>query len=166
MSIFLVKHIEYIHIDDERLHVLTTCLKNKNYSHHSESDHNLIITKFKVAWTPFKSKVLEVFNYNSKESKEKFQKLTTDTKHLSQIVDMKKPVDIVTQKFLKRLKGFIHECFNKVKMVEKSNKELEHLYDKRKVLRNRKDMKGKTELEAVLNTQKSWLTKFSKKYKD
>ena len=42
-----------------------------------------------------------MFNYNSKESKEKCQKLTTDTKHLSQKVDMKKPVDIVTKKVSK-----------------------------------------------------------------
>ena len=65
----LVKHIEHIHIDDERLHVLTTRLKTKNGIHHSESDYNLITTKFKLTWTPFKSKVVEVFKYNSKESK-------------------------------------------------------------------------------------------------
>ena len=124
---------------------------NKGILQQKELVYNLIVTKLKVAWTPFKRKALEVFNYNSKESKERFQKLTTETKHLSQIVDMKKPLDIVTKKFLKRLKGFIHECFNKVKIVEKSKKELEHLYDKRRVLRNRKDMKGKTELEAVEN---------------
>ena len=77
--------------------------------------------------------------------------LTTETKQLSQIIDMKKPVNIVTKKFLKRLKGFIHECFTKVKIVEKSNKAIEHLYDKRRVLRNIKDLQGKKELEAVEN---------------
>ena len=82
----LVKDIEPIHIDDERLHVLTANVKTKNYIHHSESDHNLINTKFKLTWTPCKSKVVEVFKYNSKESK----KLTTETRQLSEIIDMKK----------------------------------------------------------------------------
>ena len=63
----LVKHIEQIHIDDERIHVLTANMKSKNYIHHSESDHNLINTKLKLTWTPYKSKVVEVFKYKSKE---------------------------------------------------------------------------------------------------
>ena len=78
----LVKHIEHIHIDDERLHVLTANMKTKNHIYHSESNHTLINTKFKLTWTPCKSKVVGVFKYNSKESKEKFKKITTETRHL------------------------------------------------------------------------------------
>ena len=136
----MIKDIEQIHIDDERVHVLTKNLKTKNGIHYSESDHHIINTKFKLTWTPSKSKVVEVFMYKNKDSKEKFKKLTSETKQLSQIVDMKKPLDIVTRKFLKRLKGFIHESFNKVKIVETANKELEHLYDKRRALRNQQGL--------------------------
>ena len=64
---------------------------------------------------------------------------------------MKKSVNILTKMFLKRVKGFIHECSIKIKIVEKSNKELEHLYDKRRILRNRQDLKGKQDLEDVEN---------------
>ena len=76
--------------------------------------------------------------YTNKDSKEKFKKLTSETKQLSQIVDMKKPLDTVKKKFLKRLKGFIYKSFEKVKIVETANKELKYLYDKRRVLRNQK----------------------------
>ena len=37
------------------------------------------------------------------------------------------------KKFLKGLKGYIHECFEKVKIVDKPNKELEELYKKKKL---------------------------------
>ena len=145
----MIKHIEHIHIDDERLHVLTKCMKTTNGNLYSESDHHIINTKFKLTWTPNKSKAIEVFMYNNKQSKLKFKKLTTDTKQLSEIVDMKKPLDIVTNKFIKRLKGFIHESFERVKIVEKPNKDLEHLYAKRRVLRNKKDLSSRKELEEV-----------------
>ena len=48
----MIKHIEQIHIDDERVHVLTKNLKTKNGIHYSESDHHIINTKFKLTWTP------------------------------------------------------------------------------------------------------------------
>jgi hypothetical protein len=78
-----------------------------------------------------------------------FKQVTTDTKHLSQIIDMEKPIDIVTNKFIKRLKGFIHQCFKKVKIIDKPDKQLENLYNKRRILRNKKDDKSKVELEDV-----------------
>ena len=60
-----------------------------------------------------------------------FKQVTTDTKHLSQIIDMEKPIDIVTNKFIKRLKGFIHQYFKKVKIIDKPDKPLENLYHKK-----------------------------------
>ena len=62
---------------------------------------------------------------------------------------MKKPIDIVTNEFLKRLKGFIHKCFKKVKIIDQPNKELEELYNKRRILRNRHDEASKIELDEV-----------------
>ena len=62
---------------------------------------------------------------------------------------MKKPIDIVTSKFLKRLKGFIYKCFKKVKIIDKPNKDLEQLYNKRRLLRNKQDVDSQNELEKV-----------------
>ena len=138
-----------IHIDDERLHVLTKNRKTKTGIDFSESDHNLIHTKFNLTWSSKKAKVTEVFKYNDKHSKDKFKQVTTNTKHLSQIIDMNKPLDVVINKFLKRLKGFIHECFQKVKIVDRPDTVLESLYNKRRILRNKKDTHSKSELEKV-----------------
>ena len=125
----LLEHMEKIHIDDQRLHVLTKNRKTKNGIDYSESDHNIINTRFKLTWSPNQGNIIEVFKYSDKIGKEKFKEATTHTKHLSQIIDMKKPINIVTNKFLKRLKGFIHQCFTKVKIVDKPDKQLESLYN-------------------------------------
>ena len=66
----LIEHMEHIHIDDERLHVLTKNRKTKAGIDFSESDHNLIHTKFNVTWSSKKAKVTELFKYNYKHSKD------------------------------------------------------------------------------------------------
>ena len=71
---------------------------------HIESDHNLINTQFKLTWTPTKNKVMEVFKYDDKASLDKFKLLTTETKHLSNVIDMKKSIHVVTRQ-TKILKG-------------------------------------------------------------
>jgi hypothetical protein len=145
----LIEHIIEIHIDEERVNVLTKNLKTKTGIEYIESDHNVINTKLKLSWSPDECKVIEVFKYADKEAQERFRKETTETNHLSSIINMKKPIDIVTNEFLKRLKGFIHKCFKKVKIIDQPNKELEELYNKRRILRNRHDEASKIELDEV-----------------
>ena len=145
----LIEHIESIHVDEKRIHVLTKNVKNKNGLECIQSDHNLIQTMLRLRWSPQECKVVEVFKYNDKEAKEKFKKLTTDTKQLSSIVDKDKPLDIVTKQLLKRINGFVHECFSKVKLTDKPNKDLERLYNKRTVLRTKSDAESKKQLESV-----------------
>ena len=123
----LLEHMDKIHIDDQRLHVLTKNRRTKNGIDYSESDHNIINTKFKLTWSLNQRKIIEVFKYNDKIGKVKFKEATTHTKHLSQIIDMKKPINVVTKKFLKKLKGFIHQCFTKVKIIDKPDEQLENL---------------------------------------
>ena len=90
-----------------------------------------------------------MFKYNDNEGRLKFKKVTSETKHLSEIIDMKKPLDVVANQFLKRLKGFIHECFTKVKITDHTNKDLEKLYDERRLLRQNKDNNSKKKLEKL-----------------
>ena len=141
--------MENIYIDDQRLHVLTKKRKTKNGIDYSESDHNIINTRFKLTWSPNQRNVIEVFKYNDKMGKEKFKKVTIYTQQLSQIIDMNMPINIVTNKVLKRLKGFIHQCFSKVKIIDEPDKELESLYDKRRILRHIRYNTSKAELEVV-----------------
>ena len=60
---------------------------------------------------------------------------------------MNQPIHIVTNQFLKRVKGIIHEGFKNVKIIDKSNEELKHLYNKRRILQNKTDENSKCELE-------------------
>ena len=56
---------------------------------------------------------------------------------------------ITPKKLLKRLKGFVAKSFEKVKIRDKPNKDLDRLYDKRRFLRTQKGDKAKFELKTV-----------------
>ena len=66
----LINHIEYIHIDDKREHVLTKLVKKGSHTKKSESDHNIIETRLNIP-TKF-SESVEVYNFKDKESQERF----------------------------------------------------------------------------------------------
>ena len=59
------------------------------------------------------------------------------------------PINIVTNKFIKRVKGFVHECFKKIRIEDKGDKTLEELYKQRRVLRSKTDENSKSKLEKV-----------------
>ena len=83
----LIKHIESIHIDDDRVNVLTTNHKTKTGTTMSKSDHNLIETKLNLKWNAKEAKVFEMFNFKDVESQKRFKYQTTNTAVLSNIVD-------------------------------------------------------------------------------
>ena len=68
----LMEHIDEIHVDDERTHVLTKNTKTKNGIVYSESDHNVINTKIRLKWYPQESKAVEVFKYSDKKALKMF----------------------------------------------------------------------------------------------
>ena len=147
----MIKHIEYIHVDDKRVHVLSKNMKTKTGIVRTESDHNMIITKLNIKWSPKEIKFVEMFNYKDKKALKLFKIETTKTDKLSKIIETDKPLHIVTKKFLKRLQGFVHQSFKKVKFFEKVDQQLEALYNKRRLLRTLTDDKSVEELEEVEN---------------
>ena len=147
----LIKYIEYIHVDDQRVHVLSKNVKTKNDTHYTQSDHNMINTKLNISWSPTENRVMEVFKFKDKAALEKFKYETTYTDKLSKIIDTDKPLDVVTKKFIKRLQGFIHKCFKKVRIVDKEDKKLEELYNKRRILRTKDDEASLIKLDEVEN---------------
>jgi hypothetical protein len=92
---------------------------------------------------------MEIFNYKDPKAQKLFKTVTTSTDQLSKLIDKNKPLNIVTKKFLKRLKGFVHQCFKKVRIVEKEDKQPEGLYNKRRVLRTKTDEDSLNKLEDV-----------------
>ena len=145
----LASHIEAVHVDEERLHVLTKNVKVGSVVKNTESDHNVVNTRLNITWCKTENEVMEIFNYKNKKAQEAFKLETTKTKELTKIVNMNKPLEVVTNKFLKRLKGFVHKCFKKVKIIDKPDDELEELFNKRRVLRNQSDYESQTKLEEL-----------------
>ena len=105
----LGKHIEYMHIDDKRIDVLTRLTKTATKQKRVESDHNVIDTKFNVPWNKKPEESIEVFNFKDTISQKNFFTHTERTKDLIKIFDSKKSLEVQTKKFLKRLDGFIHQ---------------------------------------------------------
>ena len=89
----LINHIEYIHIDDRREHVLTKLVKKGSHTKKSESDHNIIETRLNIPWTTKFSESVEVYNFKDKESQERFYNATNETNHLSKIFSSEKPLE-------------------------------------------------------------------------
>ena len=77
MSEELERELESIEIDDERDHILTRITKTKKGVIKVESDHNMILSKFKMAWnSKIQEKRNELFNLKNRECQEKFREAT------------------------------------------------------------------------------------------
>ena len=116
----------------------------------NKSDHNSIITKFNFKW---KEKVngskLEIFNFNDKEGQLKFKEMTSNNTKLSDIFKSEEDVNTQTKKFLKKLKGVIHQCFKKVKVQPAHNSEIDKLLKTEKELKSKSDQDSKIQLKQV-----------------
>ena len=145
----MVDMVESMVIDEKRNHTLTKTVKTKTGIKKTESDHNTIVTKIKMMWDKKINKTREIFHFKDDAGQKKFKEKTDNTNELSQILSADKDVDILTNKFLKRLNGFIHECFKKIKVKEKVDSEMEALYAKRSELRNKEDNESKQKLKVV-----------------
>ena len=149
----LRKDVDCILIDDERKHVLTRITKNKSGVVKVESDHNVIFTKLKMQWD---KKVCqqrrELFNLKNAECQKAFKEATTienNNYYLSSVFDEKCDINIVTEKFMKRLQKIISKCFRKVRIKEKIDHEKEELYKKWKNLKKNLDDSNKIEFEEI-----------------
>ena len=151
----LSDHIENMHIDEDRINVLTKIVNKrskgtKGLLEVKETDHNTITAELNINWNEnYSAKSIEVFKFNDKDSLKTFKELTSNTNQLSKVFENNKDLNVQTKKFLKRLKGFVSESFKKVKITNKPNKELERLYDKRRILRSQKNDLAKKELATV-----------------
>ena len=118
----------------------------------TESDHNTIITKMNVkCMKTVKSERREIYNLKDTENQKKFKYATDKTTELTDIVNSNKDIDVVMKKLTKRINGFICQCFKKVRVTERIDKELAELFDKRKYLKNKNDPDSKKKLNQVEN---------------
>ena len=85
----------------------------------------------------------------SKYCQLRFKKEIDSTKELSEIVGKDEPVEKLAKKFLKRLDGFGHKHFKKIRVTEKIDRELEEMYSKKAELKNKTDIESKKDLEQI-----------------
>ena len=146
------EHLESMHIDEERKHVLSKIYKTKNGVNVKESDHNTILTKFNLKIDVSKDdKKTEVFNLKNKECQAKFKDYTSKTNMLSSIFKGKNDdIDDLTNRLVKKIHGCIAVNFKKRRVSLNKDDDNNNLYDKMRDLKGKDDAKSKTELNKVI----------------
>ena len=144
----LVEIVESVRRDEEQVNCLTKFSKNKADTKVIKSDHNSIITKFNIKWRrDHRKDKIKLFNLKSVEGQEKFKILTSKPGILSDIFkNGNGDINSLTKKFIKRLNGCLHECFQKIRLSNHENKEVNKLFEQRRSLRTKTDNASKKEL--------------------
>ena len=115
-----------------------------------ESDHNVIQTTFDLKVVANKDEYkLEMYNLKNKENQKKFKQYTSNNKALSSIFESNDNLDILTERFLKKLNGCIAMNFSKIRIKEKKNDKVMKMHDKLRDLKNKTDEISREELEKV-----------------
>ena len=114
------------------------------------SDHNTMLKKLKQN-TQLKKHRQVHFNLKNPEGQNNFKEMTSSN-ILTSIVNKDLDANTLTNKFLKRLDGIIHECFGKVRIKEDdrdNDTDVMKLYDQRNKLRSKEDKASLKELAEV-----------------
>jgi hypothetical protein len=86
----------------------------------------------------------------NKEGQAKFKAMTSKPGILSAIFkDKQKDLENLTKTFLKKLDRCLHQCFTKIRVKDIENKELENLFNQRRILRSKSDKTSIEELNKV-----------------
>ena len=134
--------IDTMIIDENQDYALESFRKTKTGSKVKVSDHNSIITNIKAVWKKTEPNTrIEMYNFKDKDGLERFKKLTSSDNFLSSVFQKKGNIEKQTKIFLKRLKYCISQSFRKIRIKKsKRNVELEELFKKRRILKNKKDV--------------------------
>ena len=127
----MVNDFMSLHIDDDRNHVITKLTNAKDGSKKVESDHNVLVTKFKFKWHKNKThEKNEIYNLKNKQGQAKFKEETSNNNYLSSVFeDEEEDLEESTNKFIKRLNKLIKKCFKKIRVTKRSDKKIEELYE-------------------------------------
>ena len=147
------KHMDKVHIDEDRKHVVKSIRKTKKGIKVKESDHNTIITEFNIKMKePDEKETNEIYNLKNKDCQRKFKEYTTHTKMLSSVFNKDDDVEYLTNRLLKKIDGCIAINFNKIRVTNKTKEKTDILYDKMRELKGKNDEKSKQELNEVIES--------------
>lgn len=115
--------------------------KTKNGPKVKESDHNSLITKIKGTWKKqIVQKRTEMYNLKDKEGLKKFKEITSEDLFLSSVFTEEGNIETQTKYFLKILGYCMSKSFKKIRVNKnKKNKDLEELFNLRRILKTKKD---------------------------
>ena len=134
----LADNLDKMLVDDKRQHVLTKFASRKGYRKKIESDHNILFGKFRLKYNTKKNEVRrEVFNFNDKESQNRYYEVTSNGDKFSNIFNGKGTIEKQVNKFYKNLDDIFHQCFKKIRIKtknsEKKNDEEREISEKLKL---------------------------------
>ena len=147
----LRNHFKSLIIDEERNHVLTKIRKTKNGFIKKESDHNILITEFACNFKiSDKSSKVDVYNLKNPECQTKFKRYTSNTNMLSSVFNSKDDINIMVQRFLKKVDGCIKMNFKRVRINKLKKSQIEVLYDRLRLMKGKEEEYSKEEVEEVV----------------
>ena len=143
--------IEELVIDESKQYALSKYKKTKNGVKVIESDHNSLVTKVKAVWKKkHPENRIEMYNLKDINGLKKFREITSRDNFLSGLFEEEGNIEIKTKKFLKRLNYCLSVSFNKIRINKsRKNKELEELFNRRRILRNKCDDRSFESLKEV-----------------
>ena len=141
-----------IEVDEARKYVLTKVVNTKKGPKVQESDHNPIVTEFKLQLKPSeKEDKLELYNLKNRECQIKFKEYTTNTKMLSTVFDAAdEDINVLTNRFLKKLDGCIATNFRKIRITKSKEDKSVELFSRLHELNDKDDTKSKQEKARVI----------------
>ena len=162
-------YFESMIIDEEREYAPTTMKPTKKGVEKHESDHNVLMTKFKIPWNKqIKTQTNDLFNLKNQECQKKFKEHTSNNNHLSKVFEENEDLDEAVSKFLKKMNKLLHKCFRKVRIKRQRPIEAqEKLYNRWREIKSKKDIKSVIETEEIENElANDYIEKIEKAAKD
>ena len=121
----MLNYILEVSVDDARTDVLARYIKTKDSIKVVQSDHNVLFSKFKIAFRRKLSKIRkEIFKFKCPESKKKFKEETSTNKDLSSCFNNKEDFNSCSNLFFRTLNKKLRKCFNKIRIRSGNRRQL------------------------------------------
>ena len=144
-------HFKSLYIDEQKKHVLTRISKTKKGIVHKESDHNVLITEFDQLHITNNDKAkVELYNLKNSDCQKKFKAYTSNTNMLSSVFDSNENINVLTNRFIKKLDGCIKVNFKKVRLNRNKPTQYENLYNQLRELKGKEDKESINQIKKVI----------------
>ena len=145
-------HFKSLKVDEEKCHVLKSIRKTKRGIKVKESDHHVLETEFNYEiMNENQKQKQEFFNLRNKACMKDFKEYTSKNNMLSSIFDRDEDLNVLTEKFIKKLNGCISKTFRKTRVSGKKKNKTELLWKKLSELESKVNNDDLDEINKVKN---------------